>query len=431
MFTTREKIFLVTSILYIVYALFPLFSDITGIPVEIPSMLAVLVLLILYPRSFINHTTMWGVIYLFLLLVYFAFGKELTIGIGSISDGKKIIVEAAFILPSIAIFNILSYLKKTELYRAVAISSLVILAVSFVYILPVLIFDGDVLRVNNLGRLEVKINGLPSYPLMHAYTMVVAALLYGIKVTGGKIRMLFLAMTVLIAFVIFRTYVTTSLILLVFLLLAVLAYKEGSPLRTFFVSGIIAFLGFYFVSSGLMKSFITSVEPVFYDTAVEQKVEDLKVGLSVGDYEGESFSARENYHEISRQSFYENVFIGNVENDIHSQIAGGHSAVLDRLAGFGLLGFIPFFMIFFASYKEIYRMLVTERSKFYLLLGAAVSLTFLYMKGLFGYEGWLMTMVVMPSSIIYLHYCHELESLGYDEYGYELDDSDTQQTTTE
>ena len=42
--TIKDRIFLFVSLFYIIYTIFPLFADVTGIPVYVPAIIVVMVL---------------------------------------------------------------------------------------------------------------------------------------------------------------------------------------------------------------------------------------------------------------------------------------------------------------------------------------------------------------------------------------------------
>ena len=123
----RKKIFLIISLLYIVYTIFPLFSDIVHLPVWLPSLLSFIVILLLYPKAFLNRTVYWFIAYAGVLFIYFLGRHPLAIGIGSVGDAKKLLIEYAYILPTISIFSVLIYLNDFKLTQLLINLSIVIL----------------------------------------------------------------------------------------------------------------------------------------------------------------------------------------------------------------------------------------------------------------------------------------------------------------
>ena len=93
---SRKNIFLLISLMYIIYTIFPLLSDTVSLPVWLPSMASVVFLFVLYPKAFYNTVFYWFLAYAFVLWLYQTMGKPLTIGIGSVQDSKKLLIEYAY-----------------------------------------------------------------------------------------------------------------------------------------------------------------------------------------------------------------------------------------------------------------------------------------------------------------------------------------------
>lgn len=408
MFTLREKTFLVTAITYVTFVLLPIFADFTGINIQMVSVLVVGVLLCLYPSAFLCRRTYWCMGYIMVMLLYYALGNRLTIGIGTMEDGRKLIIESAFILPSLSILNVLYYLNKGELYSIIFRSAMIVFGLSLLYLVPMTLMNGEILRLSDHSYIEVTIPGLPSYPLMHSYAMMLVLFIYACSVTRGRYKVISSAAFVLMLYLIFRTYITTSFVIVLALLLFMIIYQKGRLLRTGIVASVFIIAGLFVLKSGLLYSFLEEIKPVFENTAVEAKILDVQTTISSGEYTGESITVRADRHDISMNSFLESVFIGDVDSALNTDVSGEHSTILDRLAGFGLFGFIPFIMIFITSFIDVFKLLVTERARVYYAMAFVVTLVYLYMKGLFGNEGWFTFLVFIPTGMVYLQYYHEM-----------------------
>ena len=135
----------------------------------------------------------------------------------------------------------------------------------------------------------------------------------------------------------------------------------------------------------------------FFDgTAVEPKIEGFKYIYLGGDIEssGGHITGRMSYHDMSWLAFSENFLIGG------SSPVGGHSQIIDRLGGMGIIPFIPFIMILVSMIKMNLRIIRDMEQRMYYFIGLAAAFVLLYQKGLFGQEGWLFTMILMPGLII-------------------------------
>ena len=75
----RKVLFLTIALFYIAYIIFPLFSDLTGIPVYVPSLVVFIGLIAMYPFAFQQTMFRWFVVYAVIAIAYVMIGKPLTI----------------------------------------------------------------------------------------------------------------------------------------------------------------------------------------------------------------------------------------------------------------------------------------------------------------------------------------------------------------
>jgi len=66
----------------------------------------------------------------------------------------------------------------------------------------------------------------------------------------------------------------------------------------------------------------------------------------------------------------------------------------------GLVAFIPFIMMIFAQIKMVLKLITNSEQRLFYYLGLGVAFAILYQKGLFGQEGWLFMMVLLPGLLI-------------------------------
>lgn len=397
----KKKIFLITALFYILYLIFPLFADTFHIPVWLPSMATVAIMVVLCPKAFANKTFYWFLVYAAVLGLYVLVGKRLTIGIGSVADSKKIFIEFAYILPTIGIFSILCYLDDYELTKRLVKWSMVILFVSFIIAVPLM------LRYNSLrealkGQNETfTVPGLPSYSLMHAYVLFLPVLCYAAKVNHGWQRGLSIVGLSVMCFVIYDTFVTTSLIIMVVIVLFTFFYTPKNSSLFAFIVTVLALVVYILYQSGFFITFIDWVMPVFEGTAVENKLIDFKDSMLQGQVTGGSITGRQNLHAISWNSFFQNPFFG-------TSVVGGHSSLIDRFGGMGFIAGLPFIMIIISFIRQMLIIFNTKVARAFFWVGTLGAFLFLYQKGNWGCESWLMYMVLMPMGIMVF----EQQSLG-------------------
>lgn len=387
----KKKSFLIVALLYVLYTVFPLFADLISIPVWLPSLGAFVIMLLLYPQAFINKVMLWFMIYAFILTIYLIIGKPLNIGIGTVADNRKILIEFAYILPSISIFSILLYLKDNLLTRYITSFSFIILFVSFIVAYPLMNQYGSIRTAFEEEIVEAKIMGLPGYSLMHAYTLAIPALCYFVKVAKPIWRKLFslLALAIL-CFMVYDTFVTTSLLIMIVLLSLTLFYRNNT--QSLIILSVVIVITVVLWKLGLFASVIDWVMPAFAGTPVEPKLNDFKMMAMGESLTGGTVNARGDLHGISWNSFFTNPIVG-------TSVVGDHSALLDRFGGMGIIGGLPFLMIFISFVKRMKTQYQTNMAKVFFFAGVISAFVYLYEKGLWGPESWLMLMVLMPFAI--------------------------------
>jgi len=386
---TKSNLFLVVALFYTLYMLFPLFADVARLPVWLPSMISVAIMFTLYPQAFRNKVFYWFLVYAAVLALFVMIGKPLTIGIGSVRDNKKIFIEFAYILPPIGIYSILTYLKSYKLTRRYVLWSIIILYASFVVAVPLMLRYSSLRAALGEQGETLTIPGLPGYSLMHAYTLFAPPLCYGIRYTKGKWKTINLIALLALSYVILSTYVTTSLIILS----AIIAFTFLYSSERSFLFWMFIFLLFYMCYElGFFIDFIDWLAPFFDGTAVAPKLEDIRKSMVEGQIQGGTITGRQTLHDISLHSFMENPLWG-------TSVVGSHSSLLDRIGGMGILGGIPFLMIFITFTRRFRRLLFTKEAQAFFIIGIVASFLYLYEKGNWGAESWLMMMVMMPMTI--------------------------------
>lgn len=382
---------------------FPLFGDLTNIPVEMPSLLVFGGVFCLYPSAFKNAIFRWFVIYALILMIYVFLGKPLTIGIGTVADNKKIFIEFAYILPSVAIMLVLLYLKDLNLYKIIAVCSLLFLVISFIYIIPLLSLSANIMRSNAVQHEgeALTIPGLPGYGLMHAYVLLIPSLCYGVRYSRGKQRMILLVLLSLFFYIVLKTAITTTILIATFIVFYSLIYSERNRSSALFVMSFLFVMLYLFYILGGFLAIVDWIFPFFDGTSVESKLYDFRQSLMVGHIQGGTMTARQNLQQQSWDSFFVNPIFGGSK-------VGGHSNFVDRLGGMGLFVFVPFFMIVYSYYKQMKSVFISKSTKSFYNIGIIVCFILFYMKGNWGDSNWLFMFVLFPATLLYLEDSHSL-----------------------
>ncbi len=208
------------------------------------------------------------------------------------------------------------------------------------------------------------------------------------------IRSFYKALLVMVLlFVIYSTFITTSLLVSLVVLLLVLAYR-GTKTPFFLLTLVVLYFTLWVLNkAGVFVDLIDVIYPYFDGTAVDSKLDDIRASLIDGEIQGNTLVGREDLHRISWNSFFRSPIWG-------TSIAGGHSAIVDRLGGLGLLGGLPFIMMFISFYRMIFPRLLPYQIRYFFITGFGAGMIYLYEKGLWGCENWLMLMVMMPSVLL-------------------------------
>lgn len=392
--SVKDKAFVAISFFFIIYSIFPLFADMTGIPVFIPALVVVGALFVLFPKAFMGISTKWFIVYIGVLFLYIILGQPIFInGLNqSLPPLYRIIIESAWILPNITIMNVLLYKNDVRLFRVIGYGSIGLLVASFLYILPMVMESANYLR-DDLGELDViRPIGLPGYDLMHAYTLMILPLFLLVKKIKGEKRYLYIAILLLFVYMVIQTAVTTSLVVMSVAVLFTSFFNANKLRQSVFALGGLLFVGYVLYQYGIFLSLLDNLIPYFEGTAVSFKLEDLHTSMEQGQITGESLTGRMDYHQISKDAFWSNPIVG-------SHNAGGHSKILDILGFMGVIVFLPYFMMLYASLKRYAFRLEDRELKSYLYFSFVLAAVYLYTKGVFGNPGYLFMFVIVPSII--------------------------------
>ena len=382
------------SLFYIIYTIFPLFADLTGIPVYIPALFVVIVLGILFPNVFKTEPFKWFFVYILSLALYSLVGKPIHInGLSqTLSPWNRLIIEAAWTMPSVFILGVLTSLKSESLYRVITWGSIICLVISFMYVLPMLSANANYLREDM--ETDIRPIGVPEYALMHAYALMIFPLCLFMKNSKRVKKLIFLTLVLFFGYMVTKTAVTTSLFLMLFSVLIVYIYNPNNSIKTVALLIIVFIIAVILKYIGAYSAFLEFIMPYFEGTAVYEKLLDMHHSLSTGMVVGDTLTGRMDFHGMSREAFLTNPLFG-------STGIGGHSKILDVLGSMGLFVFIPYIMILISSLKRLQRQCDSKSTRMYLLISFLLASVFLYTKGIFGAPGYLFMLVLVPSLIIY------------------------------
>ena len=274
--------------------------------------------------------------------------------------------------------------------------STIILYVSFVVAIPLMLRYNSLREALRLeGQEMIHIAGLPGYSLMHSYTLFLPMMCYATKTLYGWKKILSIIGVTVLSFVIYDTFVTTSLIVAIAIIFVSLIYKGGDTTVFWVVLGFILLIIYTLYLFGFFISLIDWIMPAFEDTPVESKLLDFRASMVENTLTGGTIETRQALHSKSWDSFMQNPLLG-----MGASGMGGHSTLLDRFGGMGFVAGFPFVMIFVSFIKQMVKIYDTKTAKMFFWLGTICAFVFLYQKGNWGSEAWLMYMVLMPIGIL-------------------------------
>ena len=388
---TREKRFVLISLLYIAYMVVPIMSAL--LPIAIVSIVVAVLLYALYPRCFRQDYFLWFLVYIAILVFYSLIGHKFKInGIGEMASIRKVMIETVWILPNLMICSIVISINNPCVYRQLAKWMLILLVVPLVLITPVIWSTSGILR-ENIRIMDSTGFGnpwLPNYTLMSCYSFLIPVLGYGYRSFDHKInnvRWLFLGMIILFVYFVYKSEITTSLVSTIFIILFIIIYQRGGNERT-----ILLFLDF--------------LVDAYEGTVAQIKIIEFR-DMLMGEEEEGNVQLRAKLREMSFNCFLQNPLIG-------TSGVGGHSSIMDRLGSMGLLGFIPFIMMIILNIKMWYKLMPEKSAKYFYIGGVTIMAMFLYVKGLFSGQGMLCLFFVVPVTIIGIyHYFTNMSNPKY------------------
>ena len=394
---SKDRLFVIVSFIYILYVIFPLFGDLTNIPVFVPSLLVVIFIAICNNGIFTNKPVRWLLAYFILMFIYTLIGKPIHInGVSSDLPGWwRITIEAAWTMPAVMIAAVLYYKNDTNLYKLFGIGSLVLITISFLYILPLIISSKNILRDDLLDISDVHPLGLPDYALMHAYTLMLIPFCFSLKTTMYKRKILSIGLLCLFFYLVTQTAVTTSLFVSVAIFFFSIIYSAEHRMRSFVLFVMSVLILYVLYEFGFFLWLVDSLMPFFDGTVVSLKLQDMHDSMVEERLQGATIIGRMDYHQISKDNFWNNPIFG-------GGFAGGHSKILDILGGMGIIVFIPFAMSIWSCLKQQISQTRSLNARSFIYFSYFAACIYLYEKGIFSAAGYLTTLVIVPSALIAL-----------------------------
>lgn len=370
-----------------------------------PTFYPVVVLLfciVCYPvdllRSNFFKTTILYCLILF-IIPFFHRLSSVSFSYGS-GDYNTALIESAFILPSVAISSIIFEHKSRKELNCLAITGLLAVVVSLCFMIPYIISDNNVIRLySERANVDLDINYTEmavaryfwNYPMCHAIVLLFPIYIALFQFSNNKNRFYFALLLIAVLYFIIQSSIATT-IFFSFVCIVFIYNKKGTLNKNilYTIEIIILFLSY------LMLPFIIDfISNYFKGSAMEMKLQDIYSLLQGGSDVNGSFSVRSVRHHQAMLCFLNNPLLGDYVP------VNGHSVILNRLGSMGLIGIIPFCLIFYQVYHK-YKSILCRKLRLYYYLAFACCLLLVYTKGIFGQEGYITIFVVVPVTLLWL-----------------------------
>lgn len=400
--SVKDTFFILFAALFIIAVTNSMWSSVFLISPTFYPILTLGVCTLLYPQLLLrNKFFKYALIYTLALLLIASFHglSKYSFAYGN-GDFDTVLIESAFLLPSVAISAILYEKNNQKLYSYVARIGLVSIILSIIYILPICLIDASAARLyaeRSNSSIDIDATAMNTarffwnYPMFHAIALLLPVYIVFSKVYVGKAKKIIWIIPVSLFLVIFQSSIATTIFLSVASIIVaynVLYNKNGK--FVYVVEFILLFALYIF-----LPAIIDALYEYYEGTAMEMKLQDITGLLTGGSDDNGSFSVRSIRHGQAWDCFLSSPIIGTYVP------VNGHSTFLNRLGSAGLLGIIPYICFLYNNYKLHYRTLNTKLRPFLNLawIGAVVLI---YSKGLFGQEGYCVILVLVPATLIWL-----------------------------
>ena len=248
--------------------------------------------------------------------------------------------------------------------------------------------------------------GLSSYALPHCLPVLIPAFVLGLRNTAlAKIQRIIalLAMGCCLILTYFSGASGPMLVSIVIVLISFVVRKGSvSSNIAIFVVGLLVVAPFLFNEELLLGVLDWFDGFVGTESYFHKKIGDIQDSIVYGDTYGD-VDARGNLYSMTIAAIFDNPIIGAQEG------MGHHSALLDRFASLGLVGFIPLICLLVLQTKYILRKLPSQIHIYY-YVGLLAAFMMLISKNITGWGMWFFLFAAMPFLIVYFSNASELNS---------------------
>lgn len=240
--------------------------------------------------------------------------------------------------------------------------------------------------------------GMSNYYLPHALPVLIPALFVGVLNRSYKksLRVFFLVAWISIVVLTYLSGATTAILFSLLFSIMVLFVRRKSlskNLATFVVGSLIIIP--LMAERQVLVRVLENLEETLVGTDYASKVVQIADIVESGEVTGGDAETRSDLYSQTLSQFVKHPIFGTDDS------VGGHSALMDRMACLGLIGFIPFLLIFVFHIKFVLRYIPNDLKAFY-VLGLGIAFLMLVLKYMLYFEMSVIILTILPFAILLL-----------------------------
>lgn len=372
----KKKYFFWSTLILLLTRFFPILNFVIDFPEMLIFVIYASTNLVLFYKSFQTKATVW-------FFIFFSIVSLLILVKGF--NYYWFFVPLQDIFVCYIVWIIISRFDYYNELKKLTGLSLLFITITALTTIPFLIINSHILR-DPISENSEKSMGLISYSILHGMPSLIPIFVYKIKNSRGKQMFLWLFLLVIISYLIFISNFGTIL----FISLIIIPVSFLISTKRFKITIILLVISLLVLTNdSIILYTIDTLSPFYADTAIENKLIDIKASIKYGSQIGEVGGRGELYKQ-SFESFISNPIIGTTEYEK----AGGHAYIIDFMAWFGLLGTIPLIIFYILFIKEIMARLKSKQKRMFFSISFSVYIVLAFTKGTPHFEQLFITTII-------------------------------------